>query len=54
MWHIMVVINGLTFLGVPGFSTEEACFLAQSQTNVGKCINLPTPEEMQEENKLPE
>lgn len=45
MWHIMVVINGLTFLGIPGFNSEEACILAQTQTHVGKCIELLPPKE---------
>lgn len=51
MWHIMVVINGLIFLSVPGFNSEEACILAQTQTNVGKCIELRP---QQEEKGLPQ
>lgn len=48
MWVILVVINGLTFITPNSFNSEEACFLAQKTAQLGRCIELETPEATQE------
>lgn len=45
MWAIIVVINGLTFFTIQPFGSEEACVLAQKTAQLGRCIELETPEE---------
>lgn len=43
-WVIAVVINGLTFVTLSPFNSEEACILAQTQAHVGECIAVELAE----------
>ena len=48
MWVLAIAINGLLFVSAEPFNSEEACFLAQKTAQLGRCIELETPEATQE------
>ena len=44
MWVVAVIINGLTFVSLEPFNSQEACELAAVTAHLGECVEV-TPNE---------